>query len=237
MEEDIYQNSERQPGINREKPNKKDIYQELKSDFDNNKSNKRNKFLIYILPIAIILCLYLFLHSDNKKVHEVSKAIEQVQVDWETVEVSNVKVINIPQEVYDSMEIDPNIPQEIYNQVNIDRSREQYLIWDKKHILLITWDGCPYARKFHKELDNIFDKTPHFIRYYTKDIKETWQYIEFSCINEYCASIRLFENCWEWICIINPMAKEIIVDNSQNYKQIFPLLEWYEARNNESLIQ
>jgi hypothetical protein len=44
------------------------------------------------------------------------------------VKVSNVKIIKIPQEVYDSMEINPDIPQEVYNQVHIDRSREKYLL-------------------------------------------------------------------------------------------------------------
>jgi hypothetical protein len=38
MEEDIYQDPELYPGITREKPNKKDIYQELKSDFKKNKA-------------------------------------------------------------------------------------------------------------------------------------------------------------------------------------------------------
>ena len=42
MEEDIYQNSEQQPGITRETPSKKDVYQELKSDFKKNRTNKKH---------------------------------------------------------------------------------------------------------------------------------------------------------------------------------------------------
>lgn len=238
MEESVYQNSEEQLVVNGEKYDKENIYQELKSDFNNNKSNKKSNYLIYVFVVLLIVCIYFFIHGDKpNKIREVSKSLDYVQVDWETVEVSDVKVKKIPQEVYDSMEIDPNVSQEIYSQANIDRSWEQYLLWDKKHILLITWDGCPYARKFRKELDDIFDKDSHFSHYYDKDIRDVWQHIELSCFDRNCASIWLLENCWEWICIINPMAKEIIIDNSQDSKQIFPLLEWYGERYNKSLIQ
>lgn len=235
--EDIYQEPEKYPVIIKNEPTKKDIYQELKSDFKKQWTYKKSNFLTYILAIILIICIYLFIHKEINTVHEVSKSIDYIQVDWKNIEVSEIKIIKIPHQVYDSMEINPNIPQEVYNQINIDRSREKYLLWDKKHILLITWDGCPYARRFRKELDNVFNKNTYLTRYYDKDIKETWQYIEFSCFDKNCASIRLFENCWEWICIINPVAKEIIVDNSQNAKQILPLLKSYENRQNESLIK
>lgn len=211
------------------------IYQELKSDFKSNKVSKKNNFLIYVWIILLIVCVYVFTRKGFGEVREVSKSIDSIRVDWERVQVSDVKIIKIPQEVYDSMEIDPDIPQEVYNQVNIDRSREKYLLWDKKRILLITWDGCPYARRFRRELDNVFEKNAYLTRYYDKDIKETWQYIEFTCFDKNCASIRLFENCWEWICIINPIAKEILADSSQNAKQILPLLESYSTREGESL--
>ena len=216
----------------------KDVYQELKSDFNNNKSNKKSNYLIYVLAILLIVCIYLFIRGDkSNKIREVSKSLDYIQTNWETVKVSNVKIIKIPQEVYDSMEINPDIPQEVYNQVHIDRSREKYLLWNKKRILLITWDGCPYARKFRRELDDVFSKNTYLTRHYDKDIKETWQTISLECLDTNCASIRLFQNCWEWICIINPIAKEIIADSSQNAKQILPLLESYSTRESESLIK
>ncbi len=214
---------------------KDNIYQELKSDFNGGKVNKKSNFLVYALVILLIICVYVFVYKGGNKVRDVSNSINHIPVDWEIVEVSDVKIMKIPQEVYDSMEIDPNIPWEVYNRV--DRSWENYLLWDKKRILLITWDGCPYARKFRKELDNIFEENAYLSRYYDKDIRETWQTVELSCLGKICSSIRLFENCWEWICIINPVAKEIIVDNSQNFKQILPLLQSYSMREKESLVK
>ncbi len=212
------------------------IYQELKSDFKKSKSDKKSNYLIYFWAVVLIVCIYFFTHTGNFRAREVSKSIDSLLVDWEKVELSDVKIMKIPQEVYDSMEIDPSIPQEAYNQM--DRSREQYLLWDKKRILLITWDGCPYARRFRKELDNVFDKNAYLTRYYDKYIKETWQYVTLSCLNGYdCASIWLFENCWEWICIINPMAKEVIVDTSQKTAQILPLLKSYDTWDDRPLLK
>jgi thioredoxin-related protein len=49
---------------------------------------------------------------------------------------------------------------------------DEYLSGDKKRLLLITRDGCPYARKFHNEINKAF-KERDISSYYTKDIKTT----------------------------------------------------------------
>lgn len=237
MEEDIYNDSELYPEITGDKPNRKDFYQELKSDFKKNWTGKKTNYLSYILAVIAILGIYFFIHKTTtpERAPEVSKTLEYIQVDWEITKVSNVKILKIPQEVYDNMEMDPNIPQEAYN--DIDKSREKYLLWDQKRILLITWTGCPYARKFRRELDNIFSKNRDVASYYLKEIKETWQTVKLYCLNGYdCAWIWLFENCGEWICIINPITREVIADSSQDAKQILPLLKAYKSRYSEPLL-
>ena len=240
MEEDIYQDPELYPGLTWEKPSGREIYQELKSDFKKGWTGKKTNYLSYIIAVILILGIYFFIHKTTtpERAPEVSKTLDYIQVDWQVTEVSKVKVLKIPQEVFDNMEIDPEIPQEIYDKVKIDRTRDKYLLWDQKIVLLITWNGCPYARKFRREIDNIFSKNASINGYYLKEIRETWQTVNLGwCIGGYnCAAIRLFENCGEWICIINPITREVVADSSQNAKQILPLLKAYRSRYNEPLL-
>ncbi len=216
------------------------IYQELKSEFNKYKKNKKSNFLIYILAAVLIFWIYLFIHKDkNNEIHEVSKSLDYIQINWENIELSEVKIIKIPQEVYDSIGKESDIPPEIYNQIsnygemlNLD----EYLSWDKKRLLLITRDGCPYARKFHNAINKAFNDN-EINSYYSKDIKTTWKYFSFPCFDgEICASTRLFDKCWEWFCIINPITKEIIADTSQNANQILPILKAYKSRYSEPIL-
>jgi hypothetical protein len=60
----------------------KDVYQELKSDFNNNKSNKKSNYLIYVLAILLIVCIYLFIRGDkSNKIREVSKSLDYIQTN------------------------------------------------------------------------------------------------------------------------------------------------------------
>ena len=239
MEEDIYQDYELNPRISKKKPDKKDIYKELKSDFKKNRTNKKHNYLIYILAIVLIVCTYLFIHGNNK-IHETSKPLDYIQLDWEIVELSDVKIIKIPQKIYDSIEENSNVSQEMYNQLSRYGdviSLDEYLSGDKKRVLLVTRDGCPYARKFHNAINKAFTEYDVSSQY-SKDIKTTWKSFSFPCFyGEVCASDWLFNICWEWFCIINPITKEIIADTSQNTKQVLPLLRAYKLRYSEPLLK
>ncbi len=178
--------------------------------------------------IVLIICLlgiafYAYKHIDWNPPKK--EAIYAVEVNGKTVPVSEVRVEQIPQEVYDSMK---------------DNGRwANHLTGDKKRLLLITWDGCPYARAFHSELDKAFGKSGYFDKYYVKDVEVTGKSVGGYCegpLAEHCPLIWLMHNCINGICIINPKTKEAIIDESQNAKQILPLLMAYATWDTEPLL-
>lgn len=212
------------------------VYEELKYELKKNNKRKNNNIYKYILIAVILFFTYSYIHNSINWVQAKEQTINYIEIDWQATEVSDVKIMQIPQKVYKSME-DLDSSSDYYKNINIDKSRDQYLTWDKKHVLLITRDWCPYARSFHKELNKIFENNYNLQFSYTKDIRTTWQKYSISCINENCPAIRLNNYCSEWICIINPNTKELIIDTSQNSKQILPLLKAYDKRNNTPLIK
>lgn len=173
----------------------------------------RIELIIFLLALASI-AVYIYKHIDwdKPKIHVISA----VQVNNKMVPVSEVKVVQIPQATYDSMKDNPQWAH--------------HLSGNKKRVLLMTWNGCPYARAYHAALDRAFGKSGIFNRYYIKDIEVTGQSVSGNCrgeLAEHCPLVWIMNNCMGGICIINPLTKEAIVDRSQNAKQILPILMAY----------
>lgn len=176
--------------------------------------------IVFLLTIAAIGFVVFKMSGDEPSIPK-NQRIGFVEVNGKDVIVQDVHWVKIPQAVYDDMKIDPRWAE--------------HLKGNKKRVLLITWDGCPYARAFHKELDSAFGKSNVFGRYYVKDVEVTGQSVSGNCNNMNCPFIWIMNNCMNGICIINPMTKEAIVDSSKNPKQILPLLMAYAKWENDSL--
>ena len=188
------------------------------------------KFIFIIILIALWVYRIKdgFLKGEDKLFIE--KEINEVMVDNKMVPVSNVKVVKISEWVYDSMEWD---------------ERSKYLVWSSKKVMFIYWDGCRYARAYNNQIEKALEDK--MLSYnYQKEIIKVPQQEELLCSKWYCTddkkecyafcpSTRLRYVCWANLCIINPIAKEIVVDESQNYEQIPILLKSYLDWNNKSL--
>lgn len=180
------------------------------------------KYLIVLGVCLLGMAYYGYKHIDWNPPKK--KVITVVEVNGKTVPLGQVHAIQIPQEVYDSMADNPEW--------------KGHLLGDKKRVLLITWDGCPYARAFKQALERAFT-TKYIDNFYTQDIVVTGQTVWGSCQGpqqEICPKIWIMNHCMGGICIINPKTHEAIVDESQNAQQILPLLAAYAKWDTNPLL-
>ncbi len=153
-----------------------------------------------------------------------TQTVSTVQINGKTLPISRVKVVQIPPEIYESMKDNPEW--------------KEHLLGEQKRVLLITWDGCPYARAFKQALQKAFT-IKNVSKFYTQDIVVTGQSVWANCqgpLKEHCPKVWIMEHCMGGICIINPKTHEAIVDESQNAQQILPLLAAYATWQEESLL-
>ena len=186
------------------------------------KSNWTN-LLVFLLALAG-LGIYIYKHVDWNAPKK--QRITSVEINGQTVPLHQVKIEQIPQAVYDSMKDNPHW--------------SNHLTGNKKRVLLITWNGCPYARAYRQALDKVFKKGSPLQKQYVKDIEVTGQSVGGSCKGPLAASCPLMwimDHCMGGICIINPQTHEAIVDESQNAQQILPLLTAYAAWTTEPLLK
>ena len=178
---------------------------------------------LFILGLALSgIAVYAYMHMDRDSAQK--QTIPFVEVNGKKVWVDQVKVVQIPQEIYDS------IPDNAH--------WAGHLQGNKKRVFLSTWDGCPYRRAFHHELDKAFGKSGVFKKFYVKDVEETGQSIVVRCSSpkNICPMKWLLDHCMGNICIINPQTHEAIVDDSHDAKQILPLLMAYANWDKEPLL-
>lgn len=129
--------------------------------------------------------------------------------------LKNVKTVTIPQKVYDG--------------IKDNGEYKEYLFGNKKHVFMVTFTGCPYARAFRQQLEQLFNYGD-YADYYEKDIIPVGQGVSVSCNSNHmnCPKAWLFANCGEGICILNPVTRQAVIDNSQNPRQIEALLDRYK---------
>lgn len=176
--------------------------------------------IVLILSIVgIIIYIYKTIDWDAPKDHQLAF----VNVNNKKITMQNVHVMQIPQEIYDSVTINPQW--------------SVHLFGNQKRVLFVTWDGCPYLKAFRQALDTAFNKSSVFHRYYTRAIQFRPQTLVVTCRDAQgkptkdCAMWWLSEHCSNNICIINPLTKEMVVDESHNPKQLLPLLMAYSTWN------
>lgn len=122
-----------------------------------------------------------------------------------------------------------DIPSEIYESLERDSKFKRYLTGNHKYILLFTYDGCPYARAYHYAFKHAFEKLG-FDEYYRKRIINVGRVVSVGCPTGLmdCASLWVTKQCLGKICIFNPQRKQVVVDASQQAKQLPDLLETYK---------
>ncbi len=179
------------------------------------------------LLIAGLACIALgyqvYTHMDWNALK--SRRIFWVSVNGKNVPLHQVKVVQIPQTVYDSMAENPKW--------------KEHLLGNKKRVLLLTWDGCPYARAFKQSLEQIFKQTA-ISRAYEKDIVVTGQSVEGFCkgdLAKHCPLMWILDHCMNGICIINPQTREAIEDHSKDARQVWALLTAYSSWDHTPLFE
>ena len=179
-------------------------------------------FLVCLVGLGGYL-YYNYTHTAHPKAAK-EQIISQVQVNGKIAKVNNVKVVEIPQETYDSMTNNPKW--------------KEHLSGNKKRVLLVTWDGCPYNRAFKQALQKVF-KFPKIGNFYIKDIILTGQEITVRCEGDLpwnCPMKWIMDHCANRICIINPKTHEAIIDGSSNTDQVLPILAAYAQWDAEPLL-
>ena len=127
-----------------------------------------------------------------------------------------VQVVNIPDYVYDSLEVDTRF--------------KLYLTGNHKYIFLFTYPGCPYARAYSGALQHAFENEG-FSSYYRKRIFNVGRSSLVSCpgrMNTTCATMWLYQTCFGNLCVFNPVRKQVVVDKSQQATQLGALLDIYK---------
>ncbi len=124
-----------------------------------------------------------------------------------TAQLKEVSVLDIPDEVYQSLKRDTHF--------------KRYLTGNHKYVLLWTFAS---RRHFIEEFKYI---SSDFSAYYRKRITgELGRSASPDCIH--CASSWIFEHCFRYVCILNPQRKQVVVDKSEDTRQLPVLLEAYK---------
>lgn len=116
------------------------------------------------------------------------------------------------------------IPDKVYDTIPNDIKGSRYLTGNKKYVVMVLPSSCPYASAYKRALNELF-KEQGYSEYYRKRlITAHWT----TCQTEDCSILWLYNNCGEGVCIINPQRRQVVIDNSQDRKQLPVLLEKYK---------
>ena len=200
-----------------------DIEHEIENDFMKwNKKNSKGLIIVLIFSLSLIIFFRLYSNIRAKSYIWQSKTIHFVEFEWQKVYLSDVEVVKIPDRVYDA--------------AWIDNEWADFLFSDIKNLLFVYWDGCPYARAYESQINKVFSDDYSINNLYLKNIIKVPKSYSVTCHSEYCPRMRIGRVCSADFCIINPMAKEIVVDSSHDEKQISVLLKLYADRNDNELL-
>ena len=157
------------------------------------------------------------------------------QVDWENMlKKDATSPIHMGGELQPSHEIKDvqvlPIPDWVYKSLETDGTFKPYLTGNHKYIYFFTYTGCPYARAFTNTFKRLFEQDG-FDQYYRKRIQVVGRTTSVSCPGHRdmnCATAWVYQTCFGKLCIFNPVRKQVVVDGTQNAKQIEPLLDRYK---------
>ncbi len=122
------------------------------------------------------------------------------------------------------------IPDYVYDSLQRDSQFKRYLTGNHKYVLFFTYPGCPYSRAFKKAFKYLFAERG-FDEYYRKRIITVGRTTSVSCPGGHdmnCATAWVYDTCFGNLCIFNPLLRQVVVDPSQNARQIEKLLETYK---------
>jgi len=121
------------------------------------------------------------------------------------------------------------IPEYVYQSLYNDTKFKRYLTGNQKYIILFTYNGCPYVKAYENGFRQHFEQD-NYGEYYRKRIINVGRVVSASCPNHTmeCATIWVYQNCFGNLCIVNPVAKQVIVDESHDAKQLGTLLNKYK---------
>ena len=182
---------------------------------------KHLNFIIFILAL-LGLGIYCYKNIDHNR--PAKRDIPFVQLNKKIIPLQNVYAEQIPQAIYDG--------------IANNGTYKEFLLGNKKQVVLITWNGCPYARAFRQALDQAFRNT-NLNDFYKQNVVEVPQSSSYSCHSDNlnCPQAWVMDHCANGFCIINPQTKEAIMDSSRNAKQILPLLAFYMTWEKEPLFE
>lgn len=122
------------------------------------------------------------------------------------------------------------IPDFVYQSLEQDSQFKRYLTGNHKYVFMFTYPGCPYARAFYRVFRELFEEKG-FGEYYRKRVITVGRYTSISCPSGRdmrCATAWVYEQCFGNLCVFNPVRRQVVVDSSQNAKQIEMLLHKYK---------
>ena len=180
------------------------------------------KYLGEIVILVILLPVIIYLAVDWDK--PTQKKIRSVTIEGDKMAVSNVHAEKIPQAIYDGISDNPQY--------------KEFFLGNKKHIVMLTWDGCPYRVAFKNKVKQALAH-PALKKKYNMDIVPTGQTFYADCNSNHlnCPTVWVANHCMGSICIINPQTKEAIIDDSHDPEQILPLAAAYVNWDEEPLIK
>ena len=133
-----------------------------------------------------------------------------------TVGLGGVRMVHIPDFVYASLERDGKF--------------KRYLTGNHKYIYFFTYPGCPYARAYTAAFKHLFEEKG-FSEYYRKRVQSVGRTTSVSCPGHQdmnCATAWVYQTCFGNLCIFNPVRRQVVVDSSQNARQLGTLLTTYK---------
>lgn len=131
-------------------------------------------------------------------------------------QMQNVKEMDIPQSVYDSLPQNP-----VY---------QQYLFGNKKNILMIKPTQTTYLQPLISQLNTAF-ALPDIQAAYTQNVVDFPQDASnISCNGDHfnCPRVWFTRYCLAKLCIINPSARRMAVANVSNADEVNTLLQTYK---------
>jgi len=162
--------------------------------------------VVLFLACLIGLGAYAYTHVDWHGMFNPPRLPEHVQKKMNLLRLSNIKLVAIPDEVYDSFKDSPE--------------EAEFFQGNTKVIAAVMPTGCPYRNAFKQSFDQMLSHVNHK-KIYRQRIIETGMSTTIWCNGpNVCSKMWLFNNCGDGLCIINPVTHEAIIDNSRDVRQI-----------------
>lgn len=195
----------------------------------NNKGTSFFQYFVFLIVLAIAAFFFLpdtvpFPLGGNIPGVDMNKMTAQMAEQLKTQSKTQ------PADSFGQTEKEIAIPQEVYDSIPQNPAYQEYLLGNKKHIVILVTSQAAYLQKMANAIDTAL-AAPDMQAVYTKNMVDfPINEQTMSCNGNYlnCPGVWLARYCMGQMCIINPSTRRMVSALVISEGDVAPLLEKYK---------